>query len=238
MVDGNKIREAQFEAMLRLAVKENFEDEMAELEAASEEIENLTFSKRHERRMEKMFKKVGRMAAMKKIRKISLRAAAVYAAFATVFFVVLLINGEFRDAVKTVVTKPFVNAGDSGTQVNQAGNDSADGLYQGWKPEYIPEGFAEGQAYESGGATFIKYENANQEIITYEFTPPGIPATESFNAEQDECEQFLTNGLIYYLFCSAENASKNGIFWETGGSRFVIEGLCDKYELLKMAMIP
>jgi len=54
-MDTDRLKEAQFEAMLRLAVIDVFEEEMAALPTDEEIAQEYPFSYNHERRMSRMF---------------------------------------------------------------------------------------------------------------------------------------------------------------------------------------
>ena len=236
-MDIQKIREEQFEAVLRVAALDVYEEEMAEIPSDEELERDYSFSERHERKMKRLFRKVKHMNTIKTIRSVSYRVAAAYSLLSAFFIVVLFFNGDFRSIVKTTLSKTFENTVEPVVPLIFSESEPIYDSFREWKPEYIPEGFSEKAAYETGGAAYIEYVNENKETIVYEFIPDGILLPALFEIEHDECEQFLTNGLVYYLFCGSEVESKNCIFWESGGNRFLIEGICDKYELLKMALV-
>jgi len=229
-MDIEKIREARFEAMLRLAVIECFEEEVKTIPPQEELEKMLTFSKRHERRMIKLFARARRMEIWKVVRRYSYRAAAVFVFTFALLFGALMFNSNVRAAVQ----KTFIEWFDKFTRFTFYGETESD-LNSQWYLGYVPDGYVESESFEAIGYTTI-YINEYDECLIFKCTP-----TQGYSFAIDnegyDYTTFFDNGIEYHLFVPLVDYKFLGIIWEQEGFAFRVtfEGSKDQDELKKTA---
>jgi len=226
-----KLREARFEAMLRLAVIECYETEMETI-PPQEELEKMyKFSDRHERRMRKLFARVRRMEIWKTVRKYSHRAAAVFVLILSLLFSALMLNGNVRAAVQ----KTFIEWFDKFTRFTFSGGAEIDADSE-WVLTYVPDGFTESESFEVIGKTAI-YTNEHDERLIFKYNPTQGYSIAIDNEDYDY-STFFDNGIEYHLFVPLIDYKFLSILWEQEGFAFRVtfEESKDQDELIKTAL--
>lgn len=229
-MDTKKIKEAQFEALLRLAVIECFEKEMAKIPPQDELKKMYTFSERHERRMKKLFGHVRRVDIWKSIRRHSYRVAAIFALILTLLFGALMTNDNVRAAVKETIVEWFSTFTRFGFTGGANGEPSSE-----WSLGYLPDSFVESESHERGAGKTEVYANENGEVLIFLYMPS---AGSSIAVDNERTNYSISNidGIDYYLFIPLENELFSNIIWERDGIAFSLEAAIDKDELIKIAV--
>jgi len=228
-MDDKKLKQAQFEAMLELAVNENHNRKMSEIPPQDELEKAYSLSPQHERRMRTLFTKTRRADAVKKLRKLSFRAAAVLIITAYLIFGALMLHAEVRGVVTRVIVESF----DSFTRFRYVG-DPAPNANTIWQPSYLPSGFSwQGISYNTPMKGF-GYVDDEGSVIRFHFAPAG---TVSMTVGTSHSLGYITSidNIDYHIFDFTDWDSNVSIFWEKDGFFFTLEAQLDVDELLKIA---
>lgn len=224
-----QLRNAKFEAMIRLAVIENFEEEMASI-PPREELEKLyTFSERHTQRMQRMFARARRMDIYKVVRKISSRVAVILLVMASLAFGALMLNNDVRAAVSRTLIEWFSTF----TRFSFTSDSIADKDME-WRPSYLPEGFIETYVFASVSLTKVEYTNTDGVIITLKYMPTDS-STVGIDNEHSNYSIEKIDGIEYHIFSPVTEDYPVNLVWEYEYFVFGLEAFFDQEELIKIA---
>lgn len=229
-MDINKIKDEQFEEMLRLAVNECFEKEMAAIPPQEELEQMYPYSKKDKRRMKKMFVRDQRTGAFRIILKYSYRVATVFAITLTMLFGALLTDENVRAAVKETVVEWF----NTFTRFKFEGKNNAN-LVSGWHLEYLPDGFTESKSFNLGFGKTIIYTNAQSENLVFTYVPSSDTSI-AVNSERADYETFYIEETEYYLFIPQSKELPAIMIWEQGSFAFSLEASLNGDELKAIAV--
>ena len=207
-----KINDKIFDALFRQAVIESVEREVMELPPEAE-LSDVTFSQRHERRMEKLFASSLRKNRIVTALKFARRAAAVILIVATLLFGALMTSQEVRATVVNTIVQWFEQF--ALFQSEQVDEPTAIML-----PSYVPEGFVEVERVEMEHSIFILFENEHNDMIFFIAQP--VAGLLAVDHEQRGYELMVVNGFNFHVFSSAEYRYENTIIWEYSGNRYSI----------------
>ena len=231
-MDAKKIKEEQFEALLRLAVIECFDKEMNAIPPREDLEKMYTFSDRHIRRMKKLFARAKRMEIWKAVRRYSYRVAAAFILTLAMLFGALMFNDNVRAAVQETIIEWF----DTFTKFtfgNGTGSDSD--MEQEWSLGFLPDGFVESDAFTWGAGKTTVYTNEKDEILDFSYSPTdgAFIATDNENADY---KTLFNNGIEYHIFNSLLEELPSSVIWEYDGFAFTISALLNQDELMEIAI--
>lgn len=217
------------EAILRYAVIENHNREMAAIPSDEELAKLYTFSKRHEARMKALFAKENYKLIRRKIFKVSRNIAAVLIIMAVVLFGALLTNSDIRAAVKQVIIEWY----DKFTRFNFSDQDAVEENAE-WYPSYMIEGFKETEIFFVGVVRSIEFRNQENNLITFDY---GLADSVSYaiDNEHSTYETIENDGVEYHVFPAESNEYTSKIIWYDSGYAFYLNSKADLDELLKIA---
>jgi hypothetical protein len=214
------------EAILKIAVIKDHERELAELEKADNEVH---FTEQHNRRMDKMFKRERVRRLTTKVCRIAYRSAAVLLIAFAAFSSAIMLNGEVRATVQTVIVEWF----DTHTSFRYV-NEPVDPVSVEWNLGYVPDGFAKTMSLFELGATEIRYEAADGSAITFRAFPLGS-GTVSVDNENAGYRETIYKDVSYSIFESANADFPSVIIWDRGGYNFILTSFLDSGTMLEMA---
>jgi hypothetical protein len=221
------LSDEQFELLLGEAVRANFENELSAIPPREELEETYVFSARHDARMEKLF---GETRRARKTRALRLRryAAAALAAVAALSFVAALASPRARAAVASTLAQwrdgfvKFIGVGEGNEQTPPV-----------WRPDYIPEGFAELDALEAGDITQVNYGNGDGDAMTFICAPDD--GAMSVNSDGAAYSLVTAGDADYHVLEALDGAGENAVVWAKGGYRFELFSTLPAEELLSVA---
>lgn len=225
----NNYHDAVFETLLKRAVVENFENEMASIPSNEELAELYTFSKRHETRMKHLFRKERAKSYLLATAKFAKRIAAVFVVVMAILFGALLFNADVRAAVGNVIVDwyekftSFTFTGEK--QINKSE----------WRPTYIPEGFEEVNVVVVGAFTDVFYTNATGIELRFTYSATLGDLNISVDNEQKQVELITIDGQDVTKVTALIPEIENGVIFQHQGYTFDIWSLIEIEELLKIA---
>jgi hypothetical protein len=208
------------EALFKQAVIDDFEREIVKMQ---EDKTPVTFSVRHERRMNALFAKERRRA---KVHSFLTSARHVAAAFAV--FVVLSIGLMAVPAVRAAVGTAILWLDE---YAQFSGGTSVEREFG--EPSVLPAGFSEMSRIEEAGFVSINYTNADGVMLMFTCTPENDSL--SVNNEGVEYGQLAVDGTIYHTFTAISGEYISSVVWDMGGSRFCIGAKLPIEDLLTVA---
>lgn len=227
---SDQYRKVFSEAMLRYAVIENHNREMAELPSDEELAKLYTFSDRHNARMKALFSKEARKAALKAVFKMSKRVAAVLIISIAVLFAALLTNSDVRAAVGRTIVEWF--EGFTSFRFQGEETENMDGV---WVPEYLPDGFTLTAEYPNDLFTSVEYGDQAGVVIYFDYSSDES-FTVSTDNENSDYEIVVHEGIEYHVFTAKSDEYRSKILWKRGSFGFSLVSALNSDELLKMAL--
>lgn len=216
-----------FEALLRQAVIESYEEEI--LSIPQDKIHE--FSDTHIKKMDKLFQRAEMQEKIQVNMKWIKRSVAMVLIVISVLFGTLVSVPEVRAAVSGVVIEWF-NQFTKFTSGN-ADNAETEGLKE-WAPSYIPEGFIKIEHNDFAGMLTLGYQD--QEGMTIDIICLYEGGSISIDNEHQGYYTVEKGNSEYHIFEALEKDEKNIIIWSKEGCQFKAESLLPVSELLKMAL--
>jgi len=210
------ISEAVLDAIIKYAVTESVELRIADIRADNTAH---VFSKRHMRRMNTLFKRIGR--------RVSVRVITVAAAILLVMMnSALLSDYAVRGAVGGAVVTWFEK------HVKFSGDEVSIAIL--WEPAYVPDGYIEVyRNQQDEGISMMLYADADDNIL--QFLYDGDDNSLSVNNEMVEYGQVMKNEIVYHTFTAASDEYASSVVWDMSERRFCVAGMLPIEELLKIA---
>jgi len=219
------------EAILRRAVIEAHEREMAAI-PPDEVLKNIyTFSDAHEARMRALFRREARRDFFGKAYFVSKRAAVVVLILATALFGLLMTDSNIQATVRdTILTwyerfTLFRFQGDGYTVGETA-----------WFPDFVPDGFEVTDELEFYIGRIIFFENSYGHSIVFEYSS----ATDTIVGVDNEYTQLtsITHGGIEYFVSAPLPYSEHRaqVIWNMDGYVFMLLSDLDSGKLLEIAL--
>ncbi len=251
-----------FEAELGKALDRMLQEEIDEI--MKSELPEHIFSRRHERRMNKLFKEdVHTSFGVKKVARI------LVAALLSILLgigVAASVSKEFRSILKDTVIKitdsitAYIKHGEtmSSFSVNEnhnpadtyitkttktydepqvKGEDIQTTGTKKWEISYLPIGYTTVYEWFFGeDMGSVSYENIEMKEMPIHFDYSPIDSSISFNNEGVYFESFEENGVVYTLVISYDDSNRsNMIFWAKEQTVFTITSKIEIEELKKIA---
>jgi hypothetical protein len=218
------------ESILKQAVIENHDREMAEIPDNDALAKLYTFSERHEARMKALFAQVQRKETRVKIYKATRRIAAVIILVTAVLFGALLINSDVRAAVRQVIIEWYERY----TRFSFSGSGEDVGKTVEWYPSYLPEGFDAAETLNMIGLTVVTFINGSGETIKFEY---GLADEIGISVDNERAVyETITDGVVeYHVFYGKTDEDRSKVIWGNDDYAFLMMSLIDADELIKTA---
>lgn len=221
------MEDSLFEALLRQAVIESYEEEL--LSIPQDKIHR--FSDTHNKKMNKLFQKAELQEKIRVTTKWIKRSIAMLLIVTSVLFGALVTVPEVRAAVTGVVIEWF-NKFTKFTS-NNAYNAETDEPNE-WAPSYIPEGFTKIEQDNFGGILTLVYQDQEGTMIDIICLYDG--GSISIDNEHQGYYTVEKGSIEYHIFEALEKGEHNIIVWSKEGYQFKAESLLPVNELYKMAL--
>jgi len=221
--------ESFYEAILKQAVINDYLRELESLPTEQELEKTLSYSPRHVTRMKKLFASETRREYSKKFFSTASKAVAVAAIVLGILFSFLMLNSDVRAVVVDTIVEWF----ETFTRF-QSPQSERETFNPSLRPSYVPESFMETLVHEDreSSTVTVVYEN-DSNIIVFNFAP--IDTSLSVNNEDVEFRVITEDGVLFYLFESADEVTNNNVVWEYDGLRFSLVSTISIDTLLHMA---
>ncbi|MCL2083312.1 MAG: DUF4367 domain-containing protein [Oscillospiraceae bacterium] len=227
-----KINSAYSDALLRLAVIENHQRDLAAIPPRKELERTYSFSPDHEMRMEKLFAK----SSKKHIHPIKVlrRAAAAVIIAVALMFSALLTNAEVRASVWNAVvewysefTRFVFNSSEFDIGVEPGDENSR------WYPSHLPDGFVETNSEILGDITYIDFGDSSGDTIVLSCTKE----TQALAVDNEHSRYSSTtnDGVNYHVFAATSEEYLSKVLWERDGYSFFLESCIASDKLLEIA---
>ena len=211
---------------LGIAMQELFDEQTVELLQDIDRSEPHIFSRRHEKKMQKLFKRQ-RKPYFKLISTAGRRAACVFAAI-----VVLSASAMSVKAVRKTFFD-FITSVFSDHQVISADTGSNDGYPKTIKEEYriskLPEGFEQQYYNKTDTRGDIPYYSTSSRILFTQFTKDSFRITFTDEAKMQEFTD--TDGQKYQVVITEYETV---YIWDNGRYVFMVSGDFDKDKMLEI----
>jgi len=226
MIDvGNTV----FEAMLKEAVKSNFQAKMKAMPNEEQLLKEYPPSCEHIRKMKSLFKWEHRRNVTRSILSFAKAAVLVLCAAVTVLFAALIISPQVRAAVRDTVVQFF----ESFTRIEFNTYARADKKATDFSLGYVPDGYARMSVTEYGDAVLVTYGDSENNMLLFNISPPDTHTVDSENADY-HVETY--SGITYYIYEAAEETEYSNIAWSQDGYVFSLMGIVSVDELMKTAL--
>lgn len=218
------MEDSLFEALLRQAVIESYEEEL--LSIPQDKMHK--FSDTHIKKMDKLFQRAELQEKIHVTTKWMKRSIAMLLIVTSVLFGALVTVPEVRAAVTGAVIEWF----NQFTKFT-SNNDETDGLKE-WAPSYIPEGFTKIEHDNFAGMLTLVYQD--QQGMTIDIICMYEGGSISVDNEHQEYYTLEKGNTEYHIFEALEEVERNIIIWGKEGCQFKAESLLPLSELFKIAL--
>jgi len=216
-----------FDAMLSKAIKENFKNQLNEIQKEIELEGPLTISEFHEHRMKKLFKKDLQKERFRTAAAWSKKAAAAFAIIVTASSGLLMFSDNVRAAVY-------------GTVIHWVDDITHFTSHEGHKdpvamePTYVPNGFFEKARAKTEDLLSVIYTDGKGSIILFN----AIPASGTVAVRNTEMayERLFVDGVEYHAFYAQDAEGQNSVVWEEGGYRYYVSAFFPVETVMKIAL--
>lgn len=227
----NVLRSEITEAILRRAVIDAYEQDMAEIPPEEELAEMHSFSHAHDARMRALFKRDKRKELLHKVFTVTKRAAVIALILATAFFAVLMTDTRVQASVRETIISwydrftlfRFQNGGD----VDYAAE---------WFPQFVPKGFEVSEITEFYIGRYIFLESPDGYYIIFQYHP-AEGATAAVDNEFTAWETIRKDGIDFLVATPLpESEHHSQVIWRMNGFVFLLLSHLDAEVLLEMAV--
>lgn len=207
------------------------------LSIVPEDSEPHVFSKRFERKMQKLIRRANHPIRYQVMRT----AAAVALAIVTLFGAVMAVSPEARAAVIGWVKSAFYEFFEYSNQNSQTNGASSNTDGDAVKYEYhlsvAPEGYWEWRAVEKVDGNIQLYLNNAGDVLQFSYSYGDIFSSKFVKAENYEQHSAFVNGHRADIYISLKENEASGIVWQdiNGNVIFQISAIADKEVLIKIA---
>ena len=205
------ISEPVFEALFRQAVIDDYIDEIESIPPNEELAKIYSFTPEFELRMQNLFKRIRKKAAIAGIAKHAKRAAAVLLIAATVFFGLLLTQPEVRAAVGNVVVKWFEQF-TSITYHSEGAEEHTE--TREMRPTFLPDGYFESFVINLDNAMLVMFSNDAGDEIRFTYTVGNdISTAISVSNAHNTIEEYVINGTPALIVTAHDSDEQNGVIF-------------------------
>ena len=225
----NERSDAAFESILRLAFKENFAQEMAELPTDEELAEMYTPSERHEKRMKALFRSARIKDMFGKSLRIAKRVAVIIFVLATMMFGVLLVNPEVRATVRNAIINRYM-------QFTRFQFESTSDVFVPleWHLTYVPEGFDIYYSFDGGNLVHVTFVNQAGEFLIIEYAE-ALGASFGISSTNTRHEEIDYMGITFHILYALSNDRESSIVWYNQGYSFAISSILPISTMIQIA---
>lgn len=211
-----------FDAMLKIAVMEAFEQEMSELGSEGAEVTDRP-SPELDRRVKRLIDKSYMKSKMQRYLKLTGKiAVCICIAFS-------LISLSVR-ATRNAIFNAIIEFQEKYARVNFGDSEAVNDIY---RPTYLPEGFSEISTAKFGNTVMIKYSKADDAEIVLSQRPAesGALLVDNENTDYTEAE---VSGATAYLFRGSSADDTSTLIWQANGTVFELTSRISSDELIKI----
>jgi len=230
---SNKYKNIASEAILKQALLECDEEDMASIPTQAELKKLYTPSEYLDKKIRKQIRKAGRMDFLRASVKITRRVAVVVSVVTALAFGFLMMNQEVRAVIRNTIVEWF-----SGFTRFTFTDDTSDVPIGEWAVAYIPRGYELVEVQEMDSIQIMHFQNASMSedmgYIRIVYAPVGDISygVDNENATYDiEYDQ----GIEYYILKAESEEFPSKVIWVQDGVSFELSGYCPWAELIKMA---
>lgn len=227
----SQLRKEITEVILRRAVIDAHEQDMAEFPPDEELAKIYKFSEAHEARMRALFRRVRRREIFGKMYTVSKRAAIIVLIMATVSFGILLTDSRVQASVRETVISWYERF----TLFRFRGNGAIDDADE-WFPAYVPSGFYANEIINMYIGRFIILKNPAGDYIVFNYRPAeGTIA--GIDNEYTRLETLTLDGIDYFVVTPLPGSEHHSqVIWRMNGYVFLLLSHLDAETLLEMAV--
>jgi len=226
--DKHILTDEEFDKLMKTAMLDVFEEEMASLPSDEEIKAMYTISKRHKKRMTKL------LAPRKPSVFERKRKWSVATAIATLVFLIVTVPIFGQNVIATMRTlftewtEEFVRF-TSTTPTNQ---DVVDNI---WRPTKIPFEHTYYVLIDTIDSAWIEYEKNDLPILWFQYALSEM-ATFTIDIENATYHQISEHGITFYVFVSDNSDFPSSVVWENQGFLFLINGFLNTVDLLDISL--
>jgi hypothetical protein len=229
-MDKEEQREKLFEAMLAVAIEEDFENRIKQLPSEEELAKTHPLTPELEARMEKVIKKYRRKMKIPVMTHIAGKiAVGILFLFVISFGVLMSVEASRVHVLNTIMEykKEFIRFSFS--------NDNTDIQESPYRLLYIPNGFEEKETVQAGTGFSTKYKNSQGIEIIFDQVPLQESGAFSVDNENNDYSEIKIGGNTGYLLEGKTESDRTIIIWRNNTYHFKLISCINKNELLKMA---
>lgn len=227
-MESRLLNDRLFDAFLETAICEDFIEEIGEIDWSA--VESHVFPPGHEARIKRLLKMRRRVLTAGRIFLGVKRAAVAVLVLLSVAFVGIMSVDAVRTEVFHIVTEWYekyvqiIFQSDEESGVTNDVNLKTEGMRL---PEYIPEGYEQGEIVRSRGAIYVSYFNADGLEILYEQSILTAEPTILLDSEERTSQEIEVNGYAGLIFLPDNEDKKISIVWNDGEFSYWIDGYVD-----------
>jgi hypothetical protein len=217
-----------FEAMLKEAVKANFQAKMMAMPSEEELMREHPPSVEHIRKMNALFAWERRRNTMRKLLTFAKAAAIVLCAAITLFFAALMFNTQVRAAVLDTIVQFF----EGFTRIefiepHEPANEARD-----FTLKYLPQGYTLTGTEEYGNNCMTMYSDTDGNMLILNVV---LPDTLMIDNDYLTHYTVIHDGITYHINQTQDMEHTSGIVWVRDDFVFSLNGPISIDELLKTA---
>ncbi|ATW26329.1 sigma-70 family RNA polymerase sigma factor [Candidatus Formimonas warabiya] len=223
-------QEKLFDAMLAIALEEDFEKRMEQLPSEEELAKIHPVSLELTARMEKTIKNYRHKTRIRQMTRFGGKIAAVVAILLVGSFGVLMsVEASRVQVLNTIMEyqKEFIRFSFK--------EENTDFQKSPYRLGYIPDGFKEKETRKAGAGFTTKYLNSQGNEIIFDQTPLKESGSMAVDNENTNFMKIDIGGYPAYLFEGKTKADRTIIIWRNSVYHFELISYLDKNELLKIA---
>ncbi len=214
--------------MLRKAAEESCLAYTDSIIAALKDCEEHVFSKKFERKIERIKKNIGRPKWIRPMQ----RVASVFLAVIVGASVWLGVDAEARTKafawIKEIRGDHFI--------FHFEGKSDNTGAKKNYRPAWIPEGYNEYKVREAANTVVVIYENEKNEFLKFGYSYSPDDTYWFLDIEGKEKTAAEVNGCPAELYISNTSESASGIIWiSTDGTAFFVSAFLEKEDLIEFS---
>lgn len=229
-MDQEKQQEKLFEAMLAIALEEDFEQKMSQFPSEKELAKIHPLSPELTARMEKTIRDYRRKTKIRQITRCTGKIAAG---------IIILVLGSFGalmsvEASRIHILNTIIEYQKKFIQFNFQ-EENPDIQEVPYRPMYIPDGFEEKETRKAGSGFTTKYGDYQENEIIFDQILLEEGGSISVDNENSIYNEINIGGYPAYLFEGKTEEDRTIILWQNSVYRFELSSRIDKSQLLKMA---
>lgn len=229
------LRSKLFGVILESAVKDNFQQELAQI-PDQKELTAYQPSPELNQKISQIIAKSNRKLRLLKIKKTAKRAAVIVAVMIPV-----ATAGLFSvEASRNIIFNAFLDWKSNHVEMHYEEEGSDRPSQKSAKadislPAYLPDGFTQSNFDQAGATTVIEYRNKDNVKIRFMECPISRAGTSAIDTEHTVYQEIIINGYKASLFAAKTPKDSTILVWRNKTTSFTLLSPIDKEELIKMA---